>query len=202
MRRKRNWAVAALVFCAIGTSSGCAMSALGDAAAGSSPIPREAHASVALEGSMIKQYLSAKAIASDATNLIVGTVIDSRTVVISNLPFTRYEIDVESVIAGDFRGDVAVVYMVGEPGWQVNLDVPDYLRADAVYAIFLQPTELPADSVGGDGYYIVGPAAWEQDSSGGFEIRTSVDDVGMIPEMFELAEIADVLKAGDIGSSR
>lgn len=151
---------------------------------------------------MVEQYLSAEAMAADAAHLVVGTVIGTSTVTIVDLLFTRYEVTVESALAGKAERSLAV-YMVGEPGWQVNLEVPDHLRVGETYALFLQPTGLDAKQPGGDGYYIVGQGAWVRTSPTQFDWWVDeASETGAIPLEFPAADIEDVLAADKVGSPR
>lgn len=155
-----------------------------------------------VDGSMVERYWSTQAMAEEATHLVVGTVMGVSTVTIVDLLFTRYELKVESEVAGDLEPHLAV-YMVGEPNWRVNLEVPRHLRAGETYALFLQPTGLSANQVGGDGYYIVGQGAWEQTSSTRFELWADPpSDSSALPAAFEAAKLRTALAAESVGSAR
>lgn len=202
MREMSRTAAALVVACAVVMMAGC-----------SSPAPEAERQRVAdgantngvpriVDGSMVEPYSSTQAMAEEATHLVVGTVVGTSTVTIVDLLFTRYELRVDSEVAGELESHLAV-YMVGDPSWTVNLEVPRHLRAGETYALFLQPTDLGTDQVGGDGYYIVGQGAWEQTSPTTFEWWADPpSDASAIPRTFEAAELRTALAAEEVASAR
>lgn len=166
----------------------------------SAPVP----APIVAEGSMVKQYENSAQLAGDATLLVVGEVVNSSRVQIGDLTFTKYMVKVVESVAGGAEGELAV-YVVGAPGWKLSLEIPDYFQEGDSYALFLRPTELPKGSVGAEGYYIVGMGAWAQSSDSTFHIWLDpARNVGLakIPTTFAAADIADVLSADKVGSTR
>lgn len=160
--------------------------------------------SMSADGSMVKQYTNATQLAGDATLLVLGEVTEQAPVTISGLLFTRYTFNVDSTLAGEAEATLTVL-QVGEPGWQVGLDVPAYFEVGHRYLVFLQPTGLPANKPGGDGYYVIGTGAWVESGDSHFTIWLDHDqevDLGHIPAAFALSEAAEVLSAGSVGSTR
>lgn len=204
MLAKTKIGIAVIIACAIATSAGCSgpSSISETVTSGGSVVGEATDAPRVIDGSMVTPYLSAEAIAADATHLVVGTVADSRPVTIVDLLFTRYEVQVESTIAGEPERSMAV-YLVGEPGWQVSLEVPRYLRVGDSYAMLVRPTGLPAADAGGDGYYIVGQGVWARTSATRFEWWVDrAPEASAIPREFAAADLERVLAADKVGSAR
>jgi len=117
-------------------------------------------------GSAVKAYDTASDVAADASAQVLGEVTSSSVVSIHGLRFTKYVFAVKKALSGT-AADVIDVYQVGEPGWQFedDLQAPGYLAAGRTFVLFINPTNLPAGTTGGDGYYITGPGAWASDSA-------------------------------------
>lgn len=189
---------------ALGLSlTACSSSADGSRLEGTVEEPASGEQMV-LEGSMVKPYLNAKEIAGDATTLLLGEVVSSERVKIAELEFTRYGVKVQSHYAGA-TPELIPVYQVGEPDWQIDLDIPAHLQEGQRYLLFLQPTTLPEGETGGDGYYIVGPGAWVDKGGSQFELWLEPKnhfELGTVPTKLDLAAIPQLLAVGAVGSAR
>lgn len=151
-------------------------------------------------GPMVKKYNDAAELAADSSLLVLGKVVESEQVTIIDLLFTRYTIAVESRFAGETDREIAV-YLLGERGWQVHLDVPAYFNEGQRYILFLRATGLEPGTQGADGYYVVGPGVWGETSDSGFTIWVdpAADvDIARIPSSFELGEAAELLSADHV----
>lgn len=140
---------------------------------------------------------------SPKSTALYGTHM-SEPVTIEDLVFTRYELKVQSHYAGT-TAELIPVYQVGEPDWQIDLDVPAHLQEGQRYLLFLQPTTLPEGETGGDGYYIVGPGAWADMGDSQFEIWLKPDshfELGTVPTMLDLAAVPQLLAMDAVGSAR
>jgi hypothetical protein len=178
MQISRTLAKAGLGVLVIGLTACGAPAA--ESAAPSTDVPRM------VAGSAVKFYDTAADVAADSSAQVLGEVTSSSVVSIQDLRFTKYVFAVKKALSGTVP-DVIDVYQVGEPGWQFedDLQAPGYLAAGHTFVLFIHATDLPAGTIGSDGYYITGPSAWANDDapqSAGMPAATAQFKLWQLPE--------------------